>query len=113
MCDTGRTESVLALRTWPFRRSWRTSQSAVLGVPVQGSVTPVGAWGLWGRCAAVLTAALPLSGAGSVAPRASSLEDLVASAAGGDRIAVARLLEMLRPLLVRYCRGRLGAMDSA
>jgi len=31
----------------------------------------------------------------------------------GDRDAVARLLEVIRPLVARYCRGRLGPVDRS
>ena len=38
-------------------------------------------------------------------------DDLVSAAVSGDRAAVARLLATIRPLVVRYCRGRLGSVD--
>ena len=38
-------------------------------------------------------------------------DELVRAAISGDRTAVARLLATIRPLVVRYCRGRLGAAD--
>jgi RNA polymerase sigma-70 factor, ECF subfamily len=38
-------------------------------------------------------------------------DDLVRAAISGDRTAVARLLATIRPLVVRYCRGRLGSAD--
>ena len=38
-------------------------------------------------------------------------DDLVRAAISGDRTAVARLLATIRPLVVRYCRGRLGSVD--
>jgi RNA polymerase sigma-70 factor (ECF subfamily) len=31
----------------------------------------------------------------------------------GDRAAVARLLELIRPLVARYCRGKLGPVDRS
>jgi RNA polymerase sigma-70 factor (ECF subfamily) len=31
----------------------------------------------------------------------------------GDRAAIARLLEVIRPLVARYCRGRLGPVDRS
>jgi RNA polymerase sigma-70 factor (ECF subfamily) len=40
-------------------------------------------------------------------------DELVAAAMAGDREAVARLLETIRPLVVRYCRGRLGVTDRS
>lgn len=41
------------------------------------------------------------------------LDGPVAAATAGDRLAAARLLEAVRPLVVRYCRGRLGGSDRA
>ena len=38
-------------------------------------------------------------------------DDLVSAAVSGDQTAVARLLATIRPLVVRYCRGRLGSVD--
>ena len=38
-------------------------------------------------------------------------DELVCAAISGDRTAVARLLATIRPLVVRYCRGRLGSAD--
>jgi RNA polymerase sigma-70 factor (ECF subfamily) len=38
-------------------------------------------------------------------------DELVRAATSGDRTAVARLLAAVRPLVVRYCRGRLGSVD--
>jgi RNA polymerase sigma-70 factor (ECF subfamily) len=40
-------------------------------------------------------------------------EELVTAAMTGDRDAVARLLEVLRPLVARYCRGRLGSVNRS
>ena len=40
-------------------------------------------------------------------------EELVAAAVAGDRAAVARLLELLRPLVARYCRGKLGSVNRS
>ena len=40
-------------------------------------------------------------------------DELVASAMTGDRDAVARLLELIRPLVARYCRGKLGPVDRS
>lgn len=39
------------------------------------------------------------------------LDELVASAMTGDRGAVGRVLATIRPLVVRYCRARLGRVD--
>jgi RNA polymerase sigma-70 factor (ECF subfamily) len=38
-------------------------------------------------------------------------DELVKAAMTGDRTAVARLLATIRPLVVRYCRARLGSAD--
>ena len=38
-------------------------------------------------------------------------DELVRAAMSGDRTAVTRLLATIRPLVVRYCRARLGSMD--
>jgi RNA polymerase sigma-70 factor (ECF subfamily) len=40
-------------------------------------------------------------------------DDLVAAAMAGDREAVGRVLTIIRPLVVRYCRARLGAPDRS
>jgi len=40
-------------------------------------------------------------------------EQLVIDAMTGDRAAVARLLELIRPLVARYCRGKLGPVDRS
>ncbi|CAM2861912.1 sigma-70 family RNA polymerase sigma factor [Skermania piniformis] len=37
------------------------------------------------------------------------LDAAVAAAAQGDRLALSRVLEIIRPLVVRYCRGKFGA----
>ena len=39
-------------------------------------------------------------------------DDLVRAAMAGDRSAVARLLGTVRPLVIRYCRARLGSDPS-
>jgi RNA polymerase sigma-70 factor (ECF subfamily) len=39
------------------------------------------------------------------------LDRLVEAVAAGDRAALDRLLALLRPLVLRYCRGRLGRTD--
>ncbi|MEU7814245.1 sigma-70 family RNA polymerase sigma factor [Pseudonocardia sp. NPDC049154] len=41
------------------------------------------------------------------------LDELVASAMAGDRGAVERVLATIRPLVVRYCRARLGGSDRS
>ena len=41
-------------------------------------------------------------------PTAQVPDELVTAAMSGDRDAIARLLEVIRPLVARYCRGRLG-----
>jgi RNA polymerase sigma-70 factor, ECF subfamily len=40
-------------------------------------------------------------------------DELVAAAMAGDRQAVGRVLAIIRPLVVRYCRARLGAPDRS
>jgi RNA polymerase sigma-70 factor (ECF subfamily) len=40
-------------------------------------------------------------------------DELVAAAMTGDRQAVGRVLTIIRPLVVRYCRARLGAPDRS
>jgi len=40
-------------------------------------------------------------------------DELVAFAMGGDRGAVERVIAIIRPLVVRYCRARLGRVDRA
>ena len=40
-------------------------------------------------------------------------DELVMAAMTGDRDAVARLLEALRPLVARYCRGRMGSVNRS
>ena len=40
-------------------------------------------------------------------------DELVAAAMTGDRHAVGRVLTIIRPLVVRYCRARLGAPDRS
>jgi RNA polymerase sigma-70 factor (ECF subfamily) len=46
-------------------------------------------------------------------PAAHVPDELVAAAMTGDRDAIARLLEVLRPLVARYCRGKLGTVDRS
>jgi RNA polymerase sigma-70 factor, ECF subfamily len=46
-------------------------------------------------------------------PAAVIPDELVTAALTGDRDAVARLLEVLRPLVARYCRGKLGPVDRS
>jgi RNA polymerase sigma-70 factor, ECF subfamily len=63
---------------------------------------------------AVVRPAPAATGPGRGAGRRDTTEvpdELVAAAMTGDREAVAQLLEMIRPLVARYCRGRLGAVD--
>ena len=40
-------------------------------------------------------------------------DELVASAMAGDRASIGRVLTIIRPLVVRYCRARLGAPDRS
>ncbi|HVH23441.1 MAG TPA: RNA polymerase sigma factor ShbA [Pseudonocardia sp.] len=46
------------------------------------------------------------------APTDSSLENLVAEAVAGDRLARERLLAEIHTLVLRYCRGRLGRQET-
>lgn len=39
------------------------------------------------------------------------LDSAVAAAAAGDRTALSRVLELVRPLVVRYCRARVGSAE--
>jgi RNA polymerase sigma-70 factor (ECF subfamily) len=41
------------------------------------------------------------------------LDGAVTAAVAGDHRAAARLLEIIRPLVVRYCRGRVGGLERA
>ena len=43
----------------------------------------------------------------------NNAEDEVKAAVAGDRMATERLLASLRPLIVRYCRGRLGRQERS
>ena len=43
----------------------------------------------------------------------SDLESLVAAAGAGDRSAVNRVLVIIRPLIVRYCRARIGRQERS
>lgn len=58
-------------------------------------------------------AAPPALASGRRPPTAAVPEELVAAAVAGDRDAVARLLELLRPLVARYCRARLGSVNRS
>ena len=40
-------------------------------------------------------------------------EELVTRAMTGDRVAVADVITTIRPLVVRYCRARLGRFDRS
>ena len=44
---------------------------------------------------------------------ADELELAVAAAVSGDRSAVTRVLELVRPGVVRYCRSRVGGAERA
>ena len=48
---------------------------------------------------------------GLTAAEAADLQSIVESAAAGDRPAVARLLGHVQPLVLRYCRARLGRQE--
>lgn len=50
---------------------------------------------------------------GTRRPTAQVPDELVAAAMTGDRAAVAELLELIRPLVARYCRGKLGPVDRS
>jgi RNA polymerase sigma-70 factor (ECF subfamily) len=59
-----------------------------------------------------MTAALiPAEDDGALPPQ-PLLESLVAAAVSGDRIARERLLAEIQPLVLRYCRGRLGRQET-
>lgn len=45
--------------------------------------------------------------------RPQSADEHVARAVAGDRVAIERLLGTIRPLIVRYCRARVGSFASA
>jgi RNA polymerase sigma-70 factor (ECF subfamily) len=45
--------------------------------------------------------------------RPEAADDHVARAVAGDRVAIERLLGTIRPLVVRYCRARVGSFASA
>ncbi|MFD7654867.1 sigma-70 family RNA polymerase sigma factor [Actinosynnema sp. NPDC059797] len=47
------------------------------------------------------------------APPPGELEARVREAVAGDRVAAARLLEIVRPLVVRYCRARVGRQERS
>jgi RNA polymerase sigma-70 factor (ECF subfamily) len=49
----------------------------------------------------------------TVAPTMDDVPALVTAAVGGDRNAVDRLLGYLRPLVVRYCRARVGYQERS
>jgi RNA polymerase sigma-70 factor (ECF subfamily) len=51
----------------------------------------------------------PAVAATSASSPARVPDELVAAAVSSDRVAVERLLTIIRPLVVRYCRSRLGA----
>jgi RNA polymerase sigma-70 factor (ECF subfamily) len=51
--------------------------------------------------------------AGGWHPDAGVPDELVRSAMAGDRAAVGRLLAIVRPVVVRYCRARLSRPDGA
>ncbi|MEU4803329.1 sigma-70 family RNA polymerase sigma factor [Actinosynnema sp. NPDC023587] len=46
-------------------------------------------------------------------PRPEALDDEVRRAVGGDRLAIASLLATIRPLVVRYCRARVGRQERS
>jgi RNA polymerase sigma-70 factor, ECF subfamily len=47
------------------------------------------------------------------APQADNLQRLVEAAAGRDRVATQQLLESIRPIVLRYCRARIGRIDRS
>jgi RNA polymerase sigma-70 factor (ECF subfamily) len=55
----------------------------------------------------------PPAAAATRRPAVHVPDELVMQAMAGDRDAVARLLEVIRPLVARYCRGRLGPVDRS
>jgi RNA polymerase sigma-70 factor, ECF subfamily len=52
------------------------------------------------------------AGHGAKASETSSLRDLTALAARGQPAAIEALLEQIRPMVVRYCRARLGQISG-
>jgi RNA polymerase sigma-70 factor (ECF subfamily) len=59
-------------------------------------------------------AATPVPDAEETGRRPAQVPDeLVAAAMTGDHDAVARVLELIRPLVARYCRGKLGPVDRS
>jgi RNA polymerase sigma-70 factor (ECF subfamily) len=52
------------------------------------------------------------AGHGTKASKPTSLHDLTALAARGQPTAIEALLEQIRPMVVRYCRARLGQVSS-
>lgn len=54
----------------------------------------------------------PDESGGFPAPVPSLLEGLVAAAVGGDGRAIEQLLAEIRPLVLRYCRARLGRQET-
>jgi RNA polymerase sigma-70 factor, ECF subfamily len=46
-------------------------------------------------------------------PTSSSVDALAGAALGGDRVAVERLLETIRPRVVAYCRARIGRQECS
>lgn len=63
-----------------------------------------------------MTAALVPAGSGpvdvAVLEAQPLLESLVAAAVSGDQVARERLLAEIQPLVLRYCRGRLGRQET-
>jgi RNA polymerase sigma-70 factor, ECF subfamily len=55
----------------------------------------------------------PQTAAADRRPAVHVPDELVMQAMSGDRAAVARLLEVIRPLVARYCRGKLGPVDRS
>lgn len=50
--------------------------------------------------------------AGRAAARDAELSELAERASGGDATALNRLIELIRPTVLRYCRARLGSGES-
>jgi RNA polymerase sigma-70 factor (ECF subfamily) len=60
-----------------------------------------------------LSRVTPVSPAADTAARTTDINLLACDAADGDSAAIGAVLELMRPLVVRYCRARIGGRDLA